>query len=169
MQHILWSGLNLAVLGGLLYIFYRAAKLVWQHIGRGAALVFGLALLLLGSRQGSAVLPTGQHNLLAGILAGTPLGNASSTCRFAAGQGTTLALLAEYHNQSGQVRPRGLFLITTKRLPGHTYEPLAGHLVQQGQHLRYEVWVLHHWNLLGATFYQNDEHYAGLMPISAPL
>jgi hypothetical protein len=169
MQNILWSGLNLMVLGGLLYIFYRAAKLIWQHIGRGAALVFGLALLLLGSRQGSAILPTGQHNLLAGIPAGTPLGNASSTCQFAAGKGTALALLAEYHAQEGQVRPRGLFLTTAKSLLGHTYEPLAGRLTQQGQQLRYEVWVLHHWNLFGGTFYQNDEHYVGLMPISAPL
>jgi hypothetical protein len=168
MQNVIWSGLNLAVLGGLLYIFYRVAKLVWQHIGRGAALVFGLALLLVSSQRSSGVLPTGQHNLLAGIPAG-PLAHATSMCRFAAGQGTTLSLLAEYNVEDGQVRPRGLFFTTSKRLPGHTYEPLAGHLTQQGQQLRYEVWVLHHWNLLGGTFYQNDEHYVGLMPISRQL
>lgn len=169
MGNIAWSGFNLLVLGGLLYLFYRAARLLWLHVGRGAAVIFGLALLLLGSRSTSAVLATSQHNMLAGIPADAPLGNASSLCQFAAGSGTTLALLAEYRNQAERVTPRGLFLTTVRRLPGHVYEPLAGHLTQQGQQLRYEVWVLHRWNLLGTTFYQMDERYAGPMPIRASL
>ena len=48
MLNLLWSFLNVAVLLSILYIFFRAAKLLKQYVSVGAALFFGFGLLLIG-------------------------------------------------------------------------------------------------------------------------
>lgn len=169
MENIAWSALHLLVLGSLVYLFCHAAQLLWVHAGRGAALFFGLALLLLGSRSTSAVLPAGRHNLLAGIPANAPLGNANSTSTIAISPGTRLILLAEYHSRNGYATPRGLFLLPAGLFLGHTYEPLTGHLTQQGQRLHYQTVAIHRWQLVGVTVFQTTEQYAGWLPLNTPL
>ena len=50
MLNLLWSVLNLLLFVSLLYILFRAARLVRQHMGWGSLLFFLVALLTLSGR-----------------------------------------------------------------------------------------------------------------------
>jgi hypothetical protein len=133
MQNLLWSALNIGLFVGLVYIFFRAAKLVKQHIGWPAAIFFVVGLTIIASRPASSV--PGNNNLLLGIPKNAPLGNASTLKLVHLGSNNDLNLLAEYHQQNGLVRPRGLYASVSGFLLGHTWQPVTGLLEQRGSQL----------------------------------
>jgi len=167
MQNILWSTLNVVLFAGLVYVFFQAAKLVKQHIGWLAAVFFVIGLLFIANRPASS-LPSNE-NLLPGIPKNAPLGNASTLKLIHLGSSNELNLLAEYHQNNGLVRPRGLYANVSGFLLGHTWQPITGLLEQRGSQLYYNAVLTHNWNLLGIRVFSQTTNFKGLMPVSAAL
>jgi hypothetical protein len=167
MQNMLWSALNVVLFAGLVYIFFRAAKLVKQHIGWPAAIFFVVGLTIIASRPSSAI--PGNNNLLLGIPQNTPLGNASTLKLVHLGSNNDLNLLAEYHQQNGLVRPRGLYASVSGFLLGHTWQLVTGMLEQRGSQLQYTAVLTHNWNLLGMRVFSQTNDFTGFMPIKPVL
>jgi hypothetical protein len=164
---MLWSALNVVLFAGLVYIFFRAAKLVKQHIGWPAAVFFVVGLTIIASRPSSAI--PGNDNLLSGIPQNAPLGNASTLKLVHLGSNNDLNLLAEYHQQNGLVRPRGLYASVSGFLLGHTWQPVTGMLEQRGSQLQYTAVLTHNWNLLGMRVFSQTNDFTGFMPIKPAL
>jgi hypothetical protein len=163
MQNLLWSALNVVLFAGLVYIFFRAAKLVKQHIGWPAVIFFVVGLTIIASRPSSAL--PGNDNLLPGIPPNAPLGNANTLKLVHLGSNNDINLLAEYHQQNGLVRPRGLYASVSGFLLGHTWQPVTGLLEQQGSQLHYTAILTHSWNLLGVRVFSQTTAFTGFMPI----
>jgi hypothetical protein len=167
MQNLLWSAFNLVLFAGLVYIFFRAAKLVRQHIGWLATIFFGVGLTIIGSRPTSSA--SDNNNLLSNIPKNAPLGNASRLKLLPLGSNNALNLLAEYHEDNGHVRPRGLYASVSGFLLGHTWQPLTGALEQRGSQLHYIAVANHGWNLLGFQVFNQNTNFEGSMPAKAAL
>lgn len=163
MQNMLWSALNAGLFVGLVYIFFRAAKLVKQHIGWPAAVCFVVGLTVIASRPASSLL--NNDNLLPGIPQNAPLGNASTLKLVPLGGSNNLNLLAEYHQQNGLVRPRGLYASVSGFWLGHTWQPVTGLLEQRGSQLYYNAVLTHSWNLLGVPVFSQTTDFTGFMPV----
>lgn len=163
MLNLLWSLLNLLLFAGVLYILFRATKLVKQHMGWGATLFFVFALLAIGGRKVSSGSVAGQ-NLLAKAQGG-PVANASAVQKIALGGTNELTLIAEYNVEQGVMRPRGLYAPISGLLLGHEWEPVMGQLNQQGSQLHYTAVLHHHWFLLGMRVLTlSGEEFEGMMP-----
>jgi hypothetical protein len=166
MEILLWSGLNIVAILGLLYVFFRAAQLLRQHVSWAAALFFSMGLLAIGcgkTKNQASSIP--EQNLLGAVPKGTPLGNGSSLQNVKFGF-NTLQLLAEYRAEQGIAKPRGLYASIAGLTLGHTWQPIAGTVVQRGQQLYYTATLSHEWTLLGNLVYTNSETYEGFMPIA---
>lgn len=163
MQNMLWSALNAGLFVGLVYIFFRAAKLVKQHIGWPAAVFFVVGLTIIASRPASSL--PGNNNLLPGIPPNAPLGNASTLKLVPLGGSNNLNLLAEYHQQNGLVRPRGFYAFVSGFWLGHTWQPVTGLLEQRGSQLYYTAVLTHNWNLLGVPVFSQTTDFTGFMPV----
>lgn len=166
MASVLWSAVNVALFLGLLYIFFRAAQLVRRHIGLGAALFFVFGLLLVGcTKSGNQSSQSTTQNMLSGIAKDTPLGNGSALKRIPMGY-NKLILLAEYRQENGIIKPRGLFATVSGVLVGHSWQPITGSLRQRRQQLHYTAIMRHTWNLLSIPVYNNMEQFEGEMLVS---
>ncbi|RZL13382.1 MAG: hypothetical protein EOO62_08295 [Hymenobacter sp.] len=166
MSGFLWSGLNVLVVLALLYLFFRVIILVKQYLGTGVAVLFIFGLLLISCRPTEA--PALENiNLLAGAAPTMLLGNASSRYSIPLGMGGQLQLLAEYQQEQQVVRPRGLYVLVSGLLIGHTWRPLVGRVKQAGQQLHYYVVMQHSWKLLRWTIFSEAREFEGLMPIAA--
>jgi len=163
MQNMLWSALNVVLFAGLVYIFFRAAKLVKQHIGWPATVFFVVGLTFIASRP-SNILP-GNNNLLPGIPQNAPIGNASTLKLVHLGSNNDLNLLAEYHQQNGLVLPRGLYATVSGFWLGHSWQPVTGLLEQRGSQLYYTAVLTHSWNLLGVPVFSQTNDFTGFMPV----
>lgn len=166
MINILWSILNVALLLSMLYIFFRAAQLVKQYVGSGAALFFVFSLLLIGCAKSNKQSSSTTENMLFGIAKDAPLGNGSTIERIPLGGYNKLILLAEYHQNNGVVKPRGLYATVSGFLLGHTWRPIGGSLRQRNQQLHYTAVMHHAWGLLGMQVYSNMEQFTGEMLVS---
>ena len=122
MLNLLWSILNVIVFLVIGYLFFRAARLVQQHIGVSAALLFVCGLLIVGCGRTSNPVAS-PKNLVVNIPANAPLGNASATRHTALGGSNTLYLLAEYRVSDGIIVPRGLFATVSGIMLGHRWNP----------------------------------------------
>ncbi len=166
MSLLLWSLLNVAVLLGVLYLFGRAALLLNKYVGLGAALFFSLALLAVGCGKSGTVassLPT--QNLLGALPPGTPLGNSSSLQTIELGVSfNKIQLLAEYWDERGVLKPRGLYATVAGLTLGHRWQPIQGILMPKGSQLRYTAILRHEWTLLGQPIFSSVDGYTGLMP-----
>ncbi|GGE97852.1 hypothetical protein [Hymenobacter cavernae] len=162
MTNLLWSALNLALVLGLLYTSFQATQLVRQHIGSGTALFFVFGLLLIGCGK-STKQQIASSNLLSHIPKDAPLGNASSHQAINLGGSNKLELRAEYYQENGKVRPRGLYATVSGFMVGHTWQPNGGFLEQSGRHLRYHTFLTHNWNLLGVQVFTQTEEFSGAM------
>jgi hypothetical protein len=169
MQNLLWSALNIGLFAGLVYIFFRAAKLVKQHIGWLAAVFFVLGLTIIAGRPASSSSLPSNDNLLSGTPQNAPLGNASTLKLVHLGSNNDLNLLAEYHQQNGLVRPRGLYAFVSGFWLGHTWQPVTGMLEQRGSQLYYTAVLTHNWNLLGVHVFSQTTDFTGFMPIKNAL
>ena len=168
MLNLLWSILNVVVFLGIGYLFFRAARLVQQHIGVSAALLFVCGLLIVGCGRTSNPV-TSPKNLLVNIPANAPLGNASATRHIALGGSNTLFLLAEYRVSDGIIVPRGLFVTVSGIMLGHRWEPTTGTLEQRGAQVHSLAVLNHQWLLLGTpVFTSSSEIFEGLMTAAAP-
>ncbi len=163
MQNMLWSTLNVGLFIGLVYIFFRAARLVKQHIGWPAAVCFVAGLAVIASKPAGSL--PGNENLLPGIPKNAPLGNASTLKLVSLGSTNDLNLLAEYYQQNGLVRPRGLYATVSGFWLGHTWQPVTGHLEQRGSQLHYTAVLTHNWNLLGIHVFSQTTDFTGFMPL----
>jgi len=164
MINLLWSALNLALWLSILYTFFRAARLVKQYIGMGTALFFGFGLLLIGCDKSPNQL-TPPSNLLSSVPKDAPLGNASSHQAINLGGSNKLELRAEYYQENGKVRPRGLYATVSGFMVGHTWQPSGGFLEQSGRQLRYHTFLTHNWNLLGVQIFTQTEEFSGAIPM----
>ena len=167
MLNLLWSALNLLLFGGLLYILFRAARLVQQHMGWGALFFFLFALLILGGRSSDNA-SAAPRNLLSYKPAGN-IGNASSQQEIALGGTNKLVLLAEYRISNGLIEPLGLFPSVSGIVLGHTWEPIGGLLRPTGPQVQYDVVVQHKWRLLGMAAFSKIAQFRGTMPAPAQL
>ncbi|HET9502358.1 MAG TPA: hypothetical protein VFO93_02370 [Hymenobacter sp.] len=163
MQNLLWSALNAGLFIGLVYLFFRAAKLVKQHMGWPATVFFVVGLTIIAGKPTSSL--PGNENLLPSIPKDAPLGNASTLKLVSLGGSNNLNLLAEYHQQNGLVRPRGLYAFVSGFWLGHTWQPVTGRLEQRGSQLRYSAVLTHSWNLLGVPVFHQTTDFTGLIPI----
>ncbi|RYU84410.1 hypothetical protein [Hymenobacter persicinus] len=168
MLNLLWSALNLGLLLGFLYLSFRAVHLLKQHVGLGAAAVFGIFLLTMGSKARSTATSAPPQNLMAGARPGAPLGDGSALYSVPLGF-TTLQLVAEYYKTAGAVRPRGLYATVDGIGLGHRWQPLAGSLQPQGRQLRYSLALNHTWCLLGTPVFSSVSELEGLIPTAKPL
>ena len=169
MLNLLWSLVNVAVLLSVLYVFFRAAKLLRQHVGVGAALFFGFALLLIGcSKSGTGTPTTAAANLLNTVPSNAPLANTSASQHMALGGSNQLFLRAEYYTENGRItKPRGLYAGVSGFMLGHAWQPVTGFLEKRGNQLHYTAIINHHWSLLGMrVFTQSGELFEGVMPPS---
>ena len=168
MSYLLWSTLNVLVLLGICYILFRAAKLVWQHVGRGTALLLVLVLLILSNRSSSSP-PEQNRNLLAKTSEHGPLANASAGQTIDLGGSNHLYLRAEFDSAKNTFTPHGLYAGVSGFMLGHRWEPISGMLHQQGDQLRYRTVFNHHWLLFGTTvFTSGGVEFEGLMKPDPP-
>ncbi|MDO7845463.1 hypothetical protein Q5H92_03770 [Hymenobacter sp. M29] len=168
MANILWSALNMLVLLGIIYILFRAAGLVRRHMGWGAAVLFGLALLLMCSRRPTS--PAGpSKNLISRAPKSGPVSNASAGHTIDLGGSNKLYLRAEYDSAGGTLTPNGLYAGVSGFMLGHDWEPALGLLQQQGTRLHYWTVLNHHWLLLGTSVFSNGREFEGLMKPDQPL
>jgi hypothetical protein len=169
MLNILWSALNLTLLLGTAYILFRAAKLVYQHMGSGAMLLFVFALLVL-SRHRAAEPSSLNKNLLTKSAQHGPVSNASAQQTISLGGTNQLYLLAEYDANGNTFRPRGLYTSVSGVMLGHQWEPNLGMLQQEGQRLHYWTVLTHHWLLLGTpVFTSSGVEYEGFIKPVRPV
>ena len=164
MLNLLWSVLNLLLFVGLLYILFRAARLVRQHMGWGSLLFFLVALLTLSGRSPETASATSRN-----LLSHEPKGigaNASSQQEIALGGTNKLVLLAEYRINNGIVEPLGLFPSVSGIVLGHTWKPIGGLLRPSGPQVQYDVVIQHKWLLLGMEVFGQIEQFRGIMPSS---
>jgi hypothetical protein len=169
MINLLWSGLNLVLLLGTCYILFRAAKLVRQHMGWGAALLFIFALLALSGRR--AATPGGPaKNLLTKAPAHGPLANASAGQTIDLGGSNKLFLRAEYDANGNTLTPHGLYAGVSGLMLGHEWEPSMGTLQPEGSQLHYWTVLNHRWLLLGVpVLSSNGVEFEGVMKPDQPL
>ena len=168
MLNLLWSALNAVVFLGIGYLFFRAARLVQQHMGVSAALLFVGGLLTVSCGRTSTPI-TAPKNLLVNIPANAPLGNAKATWHTALGGSNTLFLLAEYRVSNGLIIPRGLFATVSGITLGHRWEPTTGMLEQKGTQVQSLAVLNHQWLLLGTpVFTSSNEIFEGLMTVAIP-
>ena len=166
MLNLLWSFLNGAVLLSILYIFFRAAKLLKQHVSVGAALFFGFGLLLIGcSKLETGTPAAASANLLTTAPLKAPIANASVLQHVALGGSNQLILLAEYYTENGRItKPRGFYATVSGFMLGHAWQPVTGFLEKRGNQLHYTAFINHHWSLLGVrVFTQGGELFEGVM------
>jgi len=163
MQNMLWSALNIGLFVGLVYIFFRAARLVKQHMGWLAAICFVIGLTPIAGKPANS--PPSNENLLPGIPKNAPLGNASTLTLVPLGSSNDLNLLAEYHQQNGLIQPRGLYAFVSGFWLGHTWQPVTGQLEQRGSQLHYTAVSTHNWNLLGVPVFSQTTDFTGFMPL----
>jgi hypothetical protein len=163
MQSMLWSALNIGLFVGLVYLFFRAAKLVKQHMGWLAAICFVAGLTIIAGKPASSF--PSNENLLLGIPKNAPLGNASALKLVLLGGSNYLNLLAKYHQQNGLVQPRGLYASVSGFQLAHTWQPVTGHLEQRGSQLHYTAVLTHNWNLLGIHVFSQTTDFTGFMPL----
>ena len=163
---ILWSLLNLVLQLGLLYFFGRAVLLLNKHVGRGAALFFGLGMLAVGCGRSGPEDTSGQQNMLGALPPGTPLGNGSSVQTISLGGFNKIQLLAEYWTNQGVVKPRGLYVAIAGFTLGHRWRPVDGTLIPEGVQLHYTAILRHEWLLLGQPVFTSVNEYTGTMPPS---
>ncbi|UOQ98404.1 hypothetical protein MUN81_02700 [Hymenobacter sp. 5317J-9] len=166
MLNLLWSALNVVLLGFIFYILYRAARLVKQHMGNGALLGFVLALFVIGGRSADAS-SEAPRNLLAQPPQ-APIGNASSQQEIALGGSNTLTLLSSYRSNNGHLEPLSLYTTVSGIVLGHRWKPIGGMLHEQGSRMQYEVTMQHEWRLLGMQVYGQIEEFRGVMPSPTP-
>ncbi|MDO7850026.1 hypothetical protein [Hymenobacter convexus] len=162
MLNLLWSALNVLVLLGIVYILFRAAKLVRQHLGRGALLLFVLAVLVISRRSAN---PTGPvKNLLARASTHGLFSNAGANQTVDLGGSNRLFLRAEYDSSHNSLKPNGLYASISGFTLGHRWEPVMGTLQPHGTQLRYWAVLNHHWLLLGTpVLTSSGEEFEGLM------
>jgi len=168
MTNLIWSGLNLVALVAIYYILFRAVKLVWQHMGWGAALLFVFALLVM---SGHSAGPTGPaRNLLAKAPEHGPLANAQTNQTIDLGGSNKLYLMAEYDANGNTLTPRGLYASVSGLMLGHVWEPSLGTLQPEGSQLHYWAVLNHRWLLLGTPiFTSNGVEFEGTMKPNQPL
>jgi hypothetical protein len=163
MLSLLWSALNALLLLGIIYILYRAAKLLKQHLGWGAALFFVFALLMISSRSSTNQSGPPQ-NLLSDASKSGPVANASAHQTIDLKGTNKLSLVAEYDSSNGKLVPRGLYATVSGFVFGHNWKPGLGMLQQQGTQLQYWVTMNHEWLLLNLPiFTQDGEEFQGTM------
>lgn len=168
MLNLLWSVLNILVLIGIGYILFRAAKLVRQHMGWGATLLFVCALLVLNGRNTSG--PTRPaKNLLANPSEHGHPANASAGQNINLGGSNELHLRAEFDSANNTLTPHGLYAVVSGIMLGHQWEPVLGMLQQQGSQLHYWTVLNHQWLLLGIpVFTSSGTEFEGLMKPDRP-
>lgn len=169
MANILWSVLNMVLLLGACALLFRAVQLVWQRVGRGAALFLALALvLLLNQRPGSPAGPA--KNLLAQAPTHGPVANAGTSKVIALGGTNQLFLRAEYNIHGSTLTPKGLYATVSGIVLGHQWEPSMGMLQPEGPRLHYWAVLNHRWLLLGTpVFTSSGEVFEGMLKPDQPL
>lgn len=164
MLPLLWSILNVLVLGLFLYASYRVARYLQQHIGFVLAFTFVLGLLIIRGNAREEV--TKPKNLLANENRSSPSANMSFLHSVPITSTHSLSLLVEAKREGAKVTPTGLYLSVAGFILGHKWEPIMGLVFQQKARLRYQIILIHEWRLMGVNLYTSSEEYAGIMPIS---
>jgi hypothetical protein len=156
------------VLLGIIYILFRAARLVRQHIGWGATLFFVFALLVMNGRSSSG--PTGPaKNLLAKVPEHGHYSNASAGQTIDLGGSNKLYLRAEFDSANNTFTPHGLYAGVSGIMLGYQWDQDLGMLHQQGTQLHYWTVLNHHWLLLGMpVFTSSGVELEGLMTPGRP-
>ncbi|WP_426493215.1 hypothetical protein [Hymenobacter sp. 102] len=161
MLTLVWTILNVILLLGIVYAWFKVLMVLRRQLGLGLSLLFLLSLSVKGSQEPEGKIP----NLLAPTNNGQLPGNWSQSTTITLNPNNKLQLLFEGMRTDSSFIIRGVYPTISGLMLGHTWKPLLGTAHVQQQQVAYDVILLHQWKLLGVPLYVSSEEYQDRLPV----
>jgi hypothetical protein len=152
MIYLLWSAINLVALCWFLYVCFSVLKLIKEHLGMPALIIFLLGCLSFVKETVTSDKP--QTSLSQDMVLGMQTVNEqffySTTLSYAIPKDSSASDI------KGDVYQSGLVI-------GHAWNPIPPTLYFKEGKLNYTIMGTHEWKLLGLTLYSQPQRFTGLV------
>jgi hypothetical protein len=150
MIYLLWSSINLIALWWFLYVCFSVLKLIKEHLGMPALVIF-----LLGSLSfvmGTVTSDKPQTSLSQDMVPGMQTVDEQLL------YSTTLSYAVPKDSSSNEIKGD---VFQSGLVIGHAWKPIPPTLYFKEGKLNYTIMGTHEWKLLGLTLYSQPQRFTG--------